>query len=388
MVLKASEFQHLFEEGPTEKIYAGTPVSHLGQAQQGKVIEEWARKVLQEKNPKAEVLDPEPGTCYNGTRRGWNMTVYDFLLGSRRVEIKSSRMVWSSACRWYVRFAGIKLAHAERADCAFDDLYLVILTPRGLHLIKHDLVTGVGAEGKSIEVSGHVIRVYGNRGTDCWEDALDKIIEKLCKRGGCSMVHEQRFSHFDFKEVATQAVSPGHQAVAGVPMSRMSWGKRGNRIQELGLAIDRRLNPQRDFSFAKGNRGKSNAPTDWVRGTDRVELKSCGLTFNRSKNLWRCDFQHIKPDLFDELWLAIYTSVGIHYYRSKSGSSLPFSTSGAGTKIHGHKIIFCGPKGELDPLAALKTIKAKMASAGCELLAIVEWERGSSMGDDAGFGSR
>ena len=100
-------------------------------------------------------------------------------------------------------------------------------------------------------------------------------------------------------------------------MCRMSVGKRGKRIQELGLAIDRRLHPHGDFSFAKGNRGRSNAPADWVRCTDRVELKSCRLTFNRSQNLWRCDFQHIKPDLFDELWLAIYTSVGIHYYRSK-----------------------------------------------------------------------
>ena len=30
LMLKASEFQHLFEEGPTERIYAGTPVSGLG----------------------------------------------------------------------------------------------------------------------------------------------------------------------------------------------------------------------------------------------------------------------------------------------------------------------------------------------------------------------
>ena len=292
LVLKASEFRHLFEEGPTEKIYAGTPLSGLGQTQQGKAAEEWARKVLQEKNPEAEILDPERGPCCNGARRGWNTTLYDFLLGNQRVEIKSSRMAWSSSRRWYVRFGSVKLAHAEWVDCAFDDLYLVILSPKGLHLIKHDLVTGVGTEGKSsegIEVSGHSIRVYGSTGTNCWEDALDEIMEKLCEGGGCSMVYEQPFSQLDFETIAAGAVSPGQGAVAGIPMSSMSWSKRGNRIEDIGLAIDRRLHPHGDFSFAKGNRGRSNAPADWVRCTDRVELKSCALTFNRSKNLWQCD---------------------------------------------------------------------------------------------------
>ena len=92
LVLKASEFQHLFQEGPREKIYAGTPISGLGETQQGKMVEEWARAVLQERNPGTEISEPELGICCNGRRRGSNMTSYDFRLGARRVEIKSSRM--------------------------------------------------------------------------------------------------------------------------------------------------------------------------------------------------------------------------------------------------------------------------------------------------------
>ena len=41
-----------------------------------------------------------------------------------------------------------------------------------------------------------------------------------------------------------------------------------------------------------------------------VKFKSCGLTFVRSANQWRYGFPCIKPHLFDELWPAIYTSVG------------------------------------------------------------------------------
>ena len=54
-----------------------------------------------------------------------------------------------------------------------------------------------------------------------------------------------------------------------------------------------------------------------MRNEERVELRSCMLTFDRPHKGWRCEFSRIKPALFDELWLAIYTFVGIYFYRSK-----------------------------------------------------------------------
>lgn len=110
-----------------------------------------------------------------------------------------------------------------------------------------------------------------------------------------------------------------------------------------------------------------------------MELKSCGLGFNRAKDLWQCQFSGIKPTHFDELWLTIYTRVGIHYYRSKSCSSFAFWKAGAATEIRGNSLVFYGPRGELDPLEAFKSIQASMYYRGYELVAIVEWEKGSSI---------
>ena len=174
--------------------------------------------------------------------------------------------------------------------------------------------------------------MYGNSGTIGWEDALGEMLEKLCERGGCRVVAEQPFSELKLEEMPSNRVSPGQAAVAGLPMSSMSGEKRGKRIQEMGLAIDRRLNPCSDFTCVKGN-CYANAPVDWVRDTCGVQLKSCGLTFSRSKNLWQCFFQRIKPDRFDELWLAIYTSIGIHYHQCKSCESLGFCKAGVATKV-------------------------------------------------------
>ena len=381
LVLPSSEFEHLFQEGPTELAYAGTPAGRIKKNEQGRIGRAWARQVLQEKNPNSEILDPEPGTCSDGRRRGSYQAENDFVLDGRKVEAKSARMAWcstSSGGYWFLRFKGVKFAYGERARAASDDLYLVIMSPNGMHLIMHDLVTGISTCGKSTEIGGHVITVYGSTGTNCWEDALNEMLEKLCVRGGCRVVDEQPFSELKLEEILSNRVLLGQAAVAGLPMSSMSGEKRGKRIEEMGLAIDRRLHPCGDFTFVKGN-CYANAPVDWVRDTCGVELKSSRLNFDQSDRQWRCSFLRIKPDLFDELWLAIYTSVGIYFYRSKSCSRLGFCTTGVATDIHGHVLVFGGPRGELDPLAALKTIQTKMLSSRCDLVAIVEWEKGGSM---------
>ena len=154
----------------------------------------------------------------NGRRRGSNTAAYDFLMGGRRVEIKNSRMAWASTeRRWCVEFSSIKLPFKERTTSAFDDLYLVILSPESLHLIKHDLVAWVSRCGQRTAVSGHVIQVHGSRGSDCWGDALGEILGKLCDGGGCRMVYEQPFSELSFHEIAKEQVSLGTAAVAGLP---------------------------------------------------------------------------------------------------------------------------------------------------------------------------
>ena len=96
LVLPFSEFEHLFEDGPTELVYVGTPVSGLTQHEQGRVCQEWAKKVLQEKHLDAEMLDPERATCGNGRRRGSSQALYDFVSDGRKVEAKGARIAWSS----------------------------------------------------------------------------------------------------------------------------------------------------------------------------------------------------------------------------------------------------------------------------------------------------
>ena len=388
LVLKASAFGHLFEPGPTEAIYSNTPVRALGQQQQGELLQEWARRMLQEKNPRLAFLDPEPGIRQNGCRRALHQSAYDFLMGGRRVEVKSGRLAWDSTHRsWYARFGSVKLPYGERAEATFDDLYLVIMSPKGLQLIKHDLITGVSTNGKATEVDGHKIQVNGGRNNKVWKDALTEVMRKLLHQGDCTLVAEESFNKLDFSKTfltSEQSESLPLPASAGALMCAMSSSKRGKHIQTMGCGIDQILNPFQEFSLtlAGGStsvqkRGTSNASVDWVRGATRVELKSSRMCWVLRHRRWQCNFRCIKPHLFDELWLVICSPVGIHFYRSESPGHLAFSRSGVATDHLGLQKAVYGRSQQDNPLEALKTIGAKLISEGCELVAMVAWDMGS-----------
>ena len=390
LVLKASEFKHLFEEGPTEAIYNNTPVRALGQSQQGELLQEWARRVLQEKNPQFAFSDPEPGVCHNGSRRALHCAPYDFLMEGRRVEVKSARLSWDSYCqRWCTRFLNVKLPYRERTEAVFDDLFLVIMSPEGLHLIKHDGITGVGANGRATEVHGHRIQVSGKRANSLWNDALAQILQKLLDLGGCNLIAEGSFEALGFsKSLLAGEASQSSRAMAnaGIPRHAMSCSKWGKQIQAMGFAIDQILNPHQEFALTMEGpltctqkRGTSNAPADWVRGLRRVELKSSGMRWDQGSRRWQCRFYCIKPGYFDELWLAICNPIGIHFYRAQDSASVDFGKSGAATEHRGLRKVVSARCHQDNQLEALETIGAKLISQGFEVIAIVIWDHQGSL---------
>ena len=58
-------------------------------------------------------------------------------------------------------FRHIKFRTRGQVGRAFDDLYVVVVSPTGLDLIKRDLAIGINMNGKLTEVSGRPI--LGNR---------------------------------------------------------------------------------------------------------------------------------------------------------------------------------------------------------------------------------
>ena len=384
LVLKAAELAHLFDTDTTEAIYQGTPFEGLSQSAQGRLAEAWARRVLQEQHPESEILDPKPGTDCNGRSRSLHTAPYDFLMDGKRVEVKSGRLTWNSTMQvWCIRFWRIK-------QLEFDRLFLVLVCPGGLRLVQHDHSTGLCTDGKRTETHGHTVQVWGSKGDSSWQQAVETILFKLCENGACSLLARDHCGKGCLDDMLLRgeySKTRTEYAYSGTALRDMSSGKRGLRIQEIGLAVDQILHPESHFTAvlhhptaATRRRHVANAWADWSRDGRRVEVKSSSLSWDGACTRWKCVFGFIKPTLFHELWLAICSPLGVHFYVSDLSKGLNFGTCGTATEHQGLQVQFLGPRNEADPLKALLAIEAKIISKECELVAMVHWEQGRRLG--------
>ena len=92
---------------------------------------------------------------------------YDWRRGARRVAAKSAQLSWSATLnRWRLSWCNIKLASsggahpggAHAAESApYDELMLLMYTPRGIYMFRHDRKTGIGAQGRITESQGYQV---------------------------------------------------------------------------------------------------------------------------------------------------------------------------------------------------------------------------------------
>ena len=392
LVLNASdpELKHCFAEGPVEAAYSNTYLANISGFEQGLLLQKWARKILQETRPKSVFSNPKPGTCCNGWRRGAYRAAYDFVMNGRKVEIKSSRMLLCGAQKsWKVVFNNIKISVGEQTGGAFDDLFLVIASPDSLVLIQHDLCTGMGSSGKQSTWRGLQVTAHASVNDKCWKDGLSTIVDKLCEKGRCKLVAERSFHDCHLQELLADCSDGrglGQATYDGLPMCSMSYSLRGLRIQKMGLVIDKKMNPHSCFKLMMEEynvcgrlRGGNSASCDWIRDGKMVELKSSKLNFVAQRSSWKCHFHGIKPECFQELWLAIYSPGGVRFYRLSHPEALPLGTAGLRTEAMGFSLQIYGPTGEEDPQRALEAIEGKLFSRGFTPQAVVEWEAATSI---------
>ena len=284
---------------------------------------------------------------------------------------------------WRVVFRCVKFARDGCRDLQpFDDLYLVIFAPSGLHILLHDQETGVARAGVATKACGHNILVRGSCG-ETWAEALPTILQKMQHRGCCEIV--ARLSAADpltqalYTRLRQESVSACEETYRHIPMSLMNPSIRGQRVQQVGMEIDRIQNPTAFFSqphdektITGARRGKANASVDWRRDDVRVEVKH-GKVALQSRDGWQAQFSNIKTDSpdFDELWLALYSPCGL-YFLKHPPCYTSLASTGVLTKMAGKKLIIYGGRG-LDVQDAVHNIKMKLQAHGCELHATVAW---------------
>ena len=381
-LLKAAEFKHIFDKvGVTHQVYAGNPLAAMSFPRRGFLLQEWGRHVLASKNPNMKVAPAALGRCINGTKRSTHNAKYDMLLGDKRVELKSAQLAWCQTYdSWQATWRSIKFPFLyHRRTAAFDDLYLTLFTPNGLHFLKHDLKTAISSDGIRTAEIGHRIRVVaGKQATSC-EAATAAVLHKLCSQGGCVQVGYGQVSDSIVQELLSSHQIFGDEVYHRTPLAFLNGTARGLLIQELMFEIDKSLNGASIFTLPKDqptyrgmeySRGSANTTVDWIRDGLRVEAKHARLCFNTNAKRWQCVFYAIKAELFDELWLALYSPEGIDIYLHNP--SLHLTSTGVTNECLGRSIRLCGPAHELDPGRALETMRSKLSH--CRHIATVAWD--------------
>ena len=92
----------------------------------------------------------------------------------------------------------------------------------------------------------------------------------------------------------------------------------------------------------------------------RVEVKSAQLVFDKNNQCWQAKFANVKPDEYDDLYLALYTPSGVYIY--KHDGEYGMSTNGQAQESSGGKVQVRGPSHTPDIEQATAAIHAKLAT--------------------------
>eukprot|EP00933_Yihiella_yeosuensis_P058910 TRINITY_DN5968_c0_g1_i1.p1 TRINITY_DN5968_c0_g1~~TRINITY_DN5968_c0_g1_i1.p1 ORF type:complete len:404 (-),score=50.69 TRINITY_DN5968_c0_g1_i1:136-1347(-) len=356
----------------TGSAYVACPLFQLTNGHRGKFLELLAREVYSQMHPLATVEDAPRGLCVNGSVRSIWQTECDWLCDGVRVECKSSQLMWDrSNKRWNVVFQNVKLH-------SFDQLFLVIYSPRKLFFFQHDRVLGLARNLDKTLLDDRRIRIAASTTAACWESALEQI---LCKLGsacnGCEIVRVLDVSHELVQQLLadSQMITSGEDPYKGIPLSSISSSLRGKRIEALVYEVDRLLHPSSVF----GPPAKQESSFDWLRDGLRVECKHAKPCWDAYARVWVCQFLGIKFALkgyrssawFDELLLAVYTPTGIHIFRHNG--SFGISSAGAASRTKGLVIKVYAARGVRDVAAALQVIFDKLQKGGCKMIAAISW---------------
>jgi hypothetical protein len=191
----------------THDAYKGVPLATHSSKARGDILERVARRVM-EKTMGMKSYDPSPGVRVNGRKRGRSSETYDFRIAGRRIEAKSSQLLWDRQhTRWVAQWQSIKRDE-------YDDLLLLLYTPTGLYMFLHDHTYGVSTHGKKQHACGGVVTVCASRNEPSISAATDAIRAKLAS------MHYASIDFSEFEDLVTTTTT--HDAYDGVPLATQS----------------------------------------------------------------------------------------------------------------------------------------------------------------------
>ena len=333
----------------THDAYQNVPLSKLSGKARGDVMENLVRKVLTDITGE-KTYDPDAGTTLTGKKRGRNSAPFDFYLRNRKIEVKSAQLIWNKYLKRYcAQFKSIKRNE-------YDDLYLALYTTSGIYIFKHDHTFGISTHGKLQESDGGIIQVCGPKNQDCIDVATNVVLEKM---------KSMFVKHILFDEIEV-TTTINHKAYQNVPLADLSTSARGDVMENLVRKVlaeitgEKTYDPDTGTTISGKKRGRNSAPFDFYLQTRKIEVKSAQLGWNKDSKRYHAQFQAIKRNEYDDLYLALYTTSGIYIF--KHDHTFGINTNGKQQESKGRNISVRGPCKQYCIDIATNVILEKMKS--------------------------
>jgi len=136
----------------------------------------------------------------------------------------------------------------------------------------------------------------------------------------------------------------------GVPLATLSCNARGNALEAIVRAFVARYLERTiadapiTQNVAGSSRGKNSTSCDLLVDGKRAEVKSCMMSWDKTNGCFGLQFEAVKPDAYDVLYLAWMTPRGVHIFEHKGDAGL--SKAGKKTDATGYTISFTAPGGK------------------------------------------
>ena len=163
--------------GYTHQFYHEVPLALVNPTVRGLRVEKIVMEVDQRINANSTFAEPGPEDAIDGKRLGKHRASCDWTRDGKRIEVKHSQLRFAEDARsWCCTFERVKRT-------CFDELLLVIYSPRGLDIFKHD---GSYAFRRGHPSTEAIKLCAGTLALD-WPSALQTIEAKL-ESNGCPRI--------------------------------------------------------------------------------------------------------------------------------------------------------------------------------------------------------
>ena len=163
---------------PTSEFYRDVPLWFMNPRLRGLRVERMVMDVDSLIHVNSTFTEPATQDTFGGMRHRENTASCDWIRDGKRIEVKHSQLRFSKSGEfWYCAFQGVK--HA-----CFDELLLVIYSPSGLDIFRHDGFYGLHDAGVRTEKQGQQI-VVEVRADDMNPLSALKMIQAKLVSNGC-----------------------------------------------------------------------------------------------------------------------------------------------------------------------------------------------------------